>query len=80
MTVIKIILFKIWQTRNNYKYEHKLLRQETIIDKINAQLNNLLQIQYKKHKLQDTLDTSREDFCINETLAKIQSNILRITL
>ena len=77
--IIQIILFEIWQSRNNYKYEHKLLPQQTI-DKINAQLNNILQIQYKKHKLQDTLDTFRGHFCINEALAKIHNNILTVIL
>ena len=50
---MQIILFEIWQSRNNLKHEHQLLPQ-TIIEKINAQLNNILQIQYKKHKLHKT--------------------------
>ena len=79
ITIIQIILFEIWQCCNNLKYEHKLLPQQTN-DKINAQLNNILQIQYKKHKLQDTLDTFSDHFCINKALAQIQNNILRITL
>ena len=48
------MLFEIWQSRNNLKHEHQLLPQQTIIEKVNAQLNNILQIQYKKHKLQET--------------------------
>ena len=77
ITIIQIILFEIWQSPSNLKYEHKLLPQQTIID---AQLNNILQIQYKKHKLQDTLDTFRDHFCINEAIAKIQNNTLINTL
>ena len=76
ITIIQIILFEIWQSRNNLKYEHKFLPQQTIIDKINAHLNNILQIQYKKHKLQDTLDTFRDHFCINEAIAKIENNTI----
>ena len=80
-TIIQIILLEIWQSRNNYKYEHKLLPQQTITEKINAQLNNILQIQYKNTNYKtDTLETFREHFCINEVLAKTQNNILTITL
>ena len=64
------------QSCNNYKYEHKLLQQQTIIEKINAQLNSILILHYKKNKLQDILDTFREQFCINETIAKMQNNTL----
>ena len=64
------------QSCNNYIYEHKLLQQQTIIEKINVQLNSILILHYKKNKLQDTLDTFREQFCINETIAEIQNNIL----
>ena len=57
-----------------------MLPQQTIINKINAQLNNILPVHYKKHKLQDTLDRFRELFCINEALAKIQNNTLTTLL
>ena len=48
ITIIQVILFEIWQSRNNYKHEHKLLPQQTIVEKINAQLHNILQVHYKK--------------------------------
>ena len=51
----------------------KLLPQQTIVNKINAQLNTIL-AQYKKHKPNDTLDTFQYQFCINEALAKIENN------
>ena len=76
MTIIQIIIFEIWQSRNNYKYELKLLPQQTIINNINGQLNSILLLQYKKHKLQDTLETFQQQFCINEAIAKIQNNTL----
>ena len=47
---MQIIIYEIWQSRNNYKYENKLLLQRTIVNKINAQLNSiLLQAQSRKH-------------------------------
>ena len=78
ITIIQIILFEIWQSRNNNKYDKKLLSQQTIINKINAQLKTIILVHYKKHKLQDTLDIFRDQFCINEALAKIENNSLTI--
>ena len=59
ITVIQIIIFEIWQSRNNYKFEHKLLPQQTTINKINAQLNSILLLHYKKHKLQHSRNFQR---------------------
>ena len=41
LTMIQIILFEIWQSRNNKKYDKNLLSQHTLISKINAQLKTL---------------------------------------
>ena len=42
LTIIQIILFEIWQSRNNNKYDKNLIPQHTIINKINAQLQCIL--------------------------------------
>ena len=65
---------EIWQSRNNHKYDKKLLPQQTIINKINAQLKTIILRHYKKHKLNGTLDILQNQFCINEALAKIENN------
>ena len=33
LTIIQIILYEIWETRNNNKYDKKLLPEQTIITK-----------------------------------------------
>ena len=76
ITIIQIIIYEIWRSRNNYKYENKLLPQRTIISKINGQLNSILLLHYKKHKVQDTLETTNQQFCINEAIAKLQNKTL----
>ena len=50
LTIAKaqIILYEIWQSRNNNKYDKKLLPQQTLINKINAQLKTIILAQYKK--------------------------------
>ena len=75
ITIIQII-YDIWQSRNNYKYENKLLPQRMIINKINGQLNSILLLHYKKHKVQDTLETFNQQLCINVAIAKLQNKTL----
>ena len=74
--LVKIMTIKIWKSRNNHKYDKKLLLQQTIINKINAKLKTIILAHYKKHKLKDTLDISQNQFCINEALVKLENNLL----
>ena len=74
------IMFEIWQSRNNNKYDKTLLTHKTITNKINAELKNILQIQYKKHKLNDPLDLFQEYFFINNAIAKLVNKQLEILL
>ena len=55
LTIIQIILYEIWITRNNHKYDRILISQDTIKTKISAQIRNIIQTHYKHHKLNDTL-------------------------
>ena len=80
ITKTQIILYEIWQSRNNNKYDKKLLSEQTIINKINAPLKTIILAQYKKHELNDTLDIFQYQFCINEALAKTENNLLTIQL
>ena len=75
ITIIQII-YETWQSRNYYKYENKLVPQQTIINKINGQLNSILLLHYKKHKVQDRLETFNQQFCINEAIAKLQNKTI----
>ena len=58
------------------KYGKQLLPQQTIINKINAQLKTIILAHYKKYKLNDTLNISQNQFFINEALTKIEINLL----
>ena len=80
MTIIQIILFEIWQSRNNNKYGKKILPEHTIINKINAQSKTIILAHYKKHKLNDTLDIFQGQFCINGALAKLENNSLKVLI
>ena len=62
------------------KYDKKLLPQHTIITKINAQLQHNLRTHYKHRKFKNTLNFFEEKFCINEALAKVEHNSLKIFL
>ena len=56
LTIIQIILFEIFQSTYNNKYDQNL---QTIV-----------QVHYKKNKLKNTLDQLRKQFSINEAIAK----------
>ena len=73
-------MLEIWQSRNNNKYDKTLLTQKRITNKINIQLQNIIQTRYKKHKLNDTLDLFKEYFCINNAIAKLDNKQLEILL
>ena len=76
LTTIQIIIHEIWESRNNNKYDKTLIPKHTIINKINAQLRNIVQTHYKYHKLNETISIFQEQFCINEAIAKIRNNTL----
>ena len=60
LTIIQTILFEIGQSRNKNKYEENLLPQYTLISKINALLQAIVQVHYQKNKLQNALYEFRE--------------------
>ena len=72
--LVKIMTIEMWQSRNNHKCDKKLVPQQTILNKMNAQLKTITLADYKKHKLNNTLDIFQNQFCINEALAKIENN------
>ena len=55
LTIIQTIIYEIWVTRNNNKYDKTLIPQSNIINKINTQKRNIIQAHYK-HKLNDTIN------------------------
>ena len=80
LTIIQIILYEIWTTRNNYKYDNTQISQDIIKTKINTRIQNIIHTHYKYHKINGTLNTFKEIFCINNAIAKIENNILYIML
>lgn len=80
LTIIQIILHEIWTSRNNYKYDNTLIPQYTIITKINAKIENIINTHYKNHKLNGRLDVFKQLFCINHGIAKIENNLLKIII
>ena len=70
-------MYEIWTSRNSRKYDKVQLLQETIITKI---LMQLLTAHNKSPKLNETLTTFQQLFCINNALAKIHNGTLQTTL
>ena len=80
LTITQIILYEIWTTRNNYKYDKTQIPQDIIRTKINTRIRNIIQIHYKYHKTNGTVNIFTELFCINNALVKIENNKLHISL
>ena len=78
LTLTQLIIYEIWESRNNYKYEKIYLTQKRITNKINSQLRNILNVHFKVHKLNDTIQRFQNLFCINNALSKIENNKLSI--
>ena len=77
---MQIIIYEIWTSRNNHKYDKTLTPQDTIINKINAQIRNIIHTHYKYHKLNETLNIFHELFCIKEAIVKLENNLLVMQL
>ena len=73
LTLTQLIMYEIWTSRNNSKYDKIQLSQETII-------TNILTAHYKSPKLNETLTTFQQLFCLNNALAKIHNGMLQTTL
>ena len=80
LTIIQIIPYEIWTTINNYKYDNTQISQDIIQTKINTQIRYIIHTHYKYHKINGTLNTFKELFCINNALATIENNTLHIML
>ena len=53
LTIIQIILYEIWITRNNHKYDKTLISQDIVKTKINTNTKHI-QTHYKHHNLNGT--------------------------
>ena len=71
------MIYEIWISRNNLKYDKIQLTQDTIITKIKTQLQNILNTYYKVNKLNGTITKFKQLFCINNAIATIQNNKLQ---
>ena len=76
LTIIQIIIFEIWTTRNNNKHDTTIIPQNNIITEINTQIRNVIQIHYKNHKSNGTINIFRDLFCISNALAHVQNGQL----
>ena len=70
------MIYEIWISRNNLKYDKIQLTQDTIT-KIKTQLQNILNTYYKVNKLNGTITKFKQLFCINNAIATIQNNKLQ---
>ena len=80
LTIHITILNEIWKARNLLKHQKKVLTNDVIIKKINAKLKEIIRLNFQKHLRQETLETFKKNFCINDTLCSVIGNDLTIHL
>ena len=78
LTITKIIIYEIWQFRNQIKYDKIMLNTKTIIKKINKYIVTILDACYKKHKIENTLIEFNDLFCIHNATATLQNKKLKL--
>ena len=72
--LVKVITIEIWQSRNNHKYDKKLLPQQAIINKINVQQKTITLAHYNERKLNDTKKT--KPILYKRSISQIRNNLL----
>ena len=80
LTIHITILKEIWIARNLLKHQKKSLTNDVIIRKIITKLREIIRINFQKHLRQETLETFKKNFCINEALCSVIGNDLTIHL
>ena len=71
------MIYEIWQSRNNIKYNKIKLNSKTVINKINKHIETILNAHYKKHKIENTLIEFNDLFCISNVIASLQNGELK---
>ena len=79
LTIHITILKEIWKARNLLKHQ-KHLTNSVIIKKIITKLREIIRINFQKNLRQETLETFRKNFCINEAICSVVGNDLTIHL
>ena len=74
LTIHITILNEIWKARNLLKHQTKSLTNDVIINKIKTKLREIIRINFQKHLRQETLETLKKNFCINEALCLVIGN------
>ena len=79
LTLTITILTYIWKTRNRLQFDNTIIPTTNTIIKIKNGLKNIIQIHYKQHVINNTLDGFKTNFCINNTLYTLTNDSLIFT-
>ena len=80
LTITSLILYELWHARNEFKYENIYPNTGRTKRRIKTQLANLLKTHFRKHKKENTLDSFRDKFLIQEALGKLDQDNLILTI
>ena len=80
LTLTTTILTDIWKTRNRLQFDGTTIPTTNTIINIKNELKTLIQIHYRQHVLNNTLDEFKTNFCINNALCKLTNESLILLL
>ena len=74
------ILTHIWKTRNRLQFDDTIIPTTNTIINIKNELKTIIQMHYRQHVLNNTLDEFKTNFCINNALCKLTNDSLTLLL
>ena len=69
---------KFGNLEKNIIYDKITLKTKTIINKIDKHIETILNVHYKKHKIENTLIEFNDLFCIYNAIASLRNGELKL--
>jgi hypothetical protein len=79
-TLTEIITYEIWTSRCKAYKEHIEPNLDRSLKTIKTNMTKILRAHFRHHKLNDTIDTFKNKFCINRAICTVYQDKLNIYL
>ena len=80
LTLTTTILTHIWKTRNSLQFDDTIISTTNTIINVKNELKTTIQIHYRQHLLNNTLDEFKINVCINNALCRLTNESLTLLL
>ena len=80
LTLTVTILIHTWKTRNRHQFDDTIIPTTNTIISIKNDLKTIIQIHFRQHQLNNTLDKFKIKFCINNLFCQLTDDSLKLLL